>query len=79
MTVETSIEAGHGWAALPEPVRLAAHARCTAKQLQALKLAAAGYGSRRAGRILGISPDAYRARLNGGMNKIRDELGVVQE
>jgi hypothetical protein len=42
-------------------------------------LAAAGYGARRAGRILGISPSAYRARLDAGMLLIRDELGEVDE
>jgi hypothetical protein len=77
MTAGTSI--GHGWDAVPEPVRRAAQARCTSKQLDALMLAAAGYGARRAGRILGISPSAYRARLDAGMLLIRDELGEVDE
>lgn len=78
MEVEARI-ARAGWAGMPEPVRRAAQARCTPKQLDALKLAAAGYGARRAGRILGISPAAYRERLDAGMLKIRDELGVVEE
>lgn len=71
--------ADHGWAGLPESIRLAAEARCTPRQIDALKLAAAGYRTRRAGRILGISPEAYRARLNSGMHKIGDELGMVDE
>jgi hypothetical protein len=77
MTTDTEI--GHGWDALPEPVRLAAQARCTAKQIDALQLAAAGYDARRAGRILGISSAAYRERLDAAMLKIRDELGQLDE
>lgn len=77
MTSGTDI--GRHWDALPEPVRLAAQARCTDKQVDALQLAAAGYGARRSGRILGISPAAFRARLDGAMLKIRDELGAVEE
>ncbi|HEU5279975.1 MAG TPA: hypothetical protein VFU26_13875 [Gaiellaceae bacterium] len=77
MSADTDI--GHGWDALPQPVRLAAQARCTSKQIDALQLAAAGYGARRAGRILGISPAAYRERLDAAMVKIRDELRMVDE
>ena len=76
MTPDTDI--GRHRDALPEPVRLAAQARCTHKQVDARQLAAAGYGSRRAGRILSISPAAFRERLNGAMLKIRDELGVAE-
>ena len=70
---------GRHWDSLPEPVRQAARTRCTDKQIDALQLAAAGYGSRRAGRILGISPAAFKARLDGVMLKIKDELGVADE
>jgi DNA-binding CsgD family transcriptional regulator len=79
MTAETGITANHGWAALPETIRLAAQASCTPRQLDALKLAAAGYGARRAGRILGISLEAYRSRLKAAKLKIRDELDAVDE
>lgn len=75
----TATPTGHGWAGVPESIRSAAEARCTPRQLDALKLAAAGYSARRAGRILGISPAAFRARLDGAMLKIRDELGVAEE
>lgn len=64
---------------LPESVRVAAQARCTPKQLDALKLAAAGYSSRRGARILGISRDAYRARLDAGLDKLKSELGGRDE
>ena len=66
-----------GPAALPEPVRIAAQTCCTPKQLEALQLSAAGYGAKRAGRILGITPGAYRSRLDGAMLKLRDKLGAV--
>ena len=65
---------GHGWAGLPKTVRLAAQARCTPKQLDALKLAASGYGARRGARILGIGVDAYKARLRAGMDKVQHEV-----
>ena len=77
MTTEVGIPEGRGWGSLPESFRSTARERCTAKQLDALKLAAAGYGAKRAGRILDISPEAYRARLDGAMRKLRDELGEV--
>jgi DNA-binding CsgD family transcriptional regulator len=71
--------ARHGWAAMPESVRSAAQARCTPMKLDALKFTAAGYGARRVGRILGISPQAYKSRLDGAMLKIRDELDAPGE
>jgi DNA-binding CsgD family transcriptional regulator len=43
---------------------------CTAKQLEALRLVAQGYGTRRIARVLDITPQAVTARLDGARRRI---------
>lgn len=47
---------------------------CTPNELYALELYHRGFGYRTIGRILGISRDAARGRIERAMVKIRQEL-----
>jgi hypothetical protein len=47
---------------------------CTSREVEALKLRSIGYGTRRIGRALGISPRSVRDRLDGAARKIQAEL-----
>jgi DNA-binding CsgD family transcriptional regulator len=44
---------------------------CTPKQLEALRLVALGYGTRRIARVLNISPQAVTARLDGARRRLQ--------
>lgn len=46
---------------------------CTPQQHEALELKAHGYGLKRSARILGISPQAVAARLDGAYRRIKKE------
>jgi predicted DNA-binding protein (UPF0251 family) len=58
------------WADYPD--RQLAERVCTQKELDVLRLTAAEYGQRRAARILGISRDTLRHRLDNARRKIRN-------
>lgn len=62
------------WNDVPEEVRAAAEAVCTDKELEALKLAAAGYGQKRLAMTLGISRSSLRDRLMNAERKILNRL-----
>ena len=51
------------WEAVDPELRAKIEQRCTAKQVDALRLRAHGYGARRIARILGISPAAVKDRV----------------
>lgn len=58
------------WSTLPPDLRELAERVCTGKEVDALKLKAAGYGRRRIAVILGIGETSVRDRIRGGERKI---------
>lgn len=58
------------WNDIPPDLRKIINTVCTTKEIEALRLIAAGYGQRRAARILGISRDTLRHRLDNAKHKI---------
>lgn len=60
------------WATTTErEFRERAELRCTAKQLDVLKLVSHGYGYQRIGKILGISRGAARDRFDAGIANVK--------
>lgn len=67
------------WQGVPRELVELAEATCTAKELDALKLKAAGVSNRGISRALGISSATGRDRLERAFVKIRraaDEAGI---
>lgn len=58
---------------LPSDFWSTANKVCTTKELEVLNHMARGYGYRRIARILGISPEAVRARYERAHKKITAE------
>jgi hypothetical protein len=56
-----------------------AEAVCTSKQLEALRLHVAGYGARRSAKILGVSPQAVQARLDGAVRQMSARMSEHEE
>lgn len=71
-----SLDAQHGWHHVDPTIREVAESVCTPQQLDALKLLSHGYGSKRSARILGVSRDAVRYRIEAGSLRIEKELAL---
>lgn len=64
------------WDALSPELRELAARVCTEKELEALKLKAAGYGERRIAIVLNISRTSVRDRLRNGERKLLAASGA---
>jgi DNA-binding CsgD family transcriptional regulator len=64
------------WATIPPELREIIERACTPREIEALKLRAAGYGIRRIARALDLDPSTVRARLNRAERKIRAETAA---
>jgi DNA-binding CsgD family transcriptional regulator len=62
------------WSDVDPTVRAAAEAACTDKQIDVLKLMAAGYSIRRIGRALDIDERTARDRRDRALNNVNEEL-----
>lgn len=65
---------GAVWSGVDPELRAIVERVCTPKERDALELHMLGNGYKRIGRILGISRDAARARLDSARDKINKEL-----
>jgi DNA-binding CsgD family transcriptional regulator len=63
------------WEGVDPRLRALIERVCTTKEIEVLKLKAAGYGLRPMARILGISRSSVRSRLDAASQKIAKELG----
>jgi DNA-binding CsgD family transcriptional regulator len=59
------------WTKLDPDFRALAESVCTEKELEALRLTAAGYSQRRIAEVLGVGRQAVRDRLASAARKIR--------
>ena len=67
------------WSTLPPDLRKLAEEACTRKEIDALKLKAAGYGYRRIGVVLGIGATTARDRISRAERKILAALERFDE
>ena len=63
---------------VPPDLRKIIERVCTEREIEVLKLKAAGYGRRRMALILGLSESAIRSRLTSADRKIRAEVAAMR-
>lgn len=63
-----------GWAAIPPEQRALLEQLLTPQQLVAIRLHMNGAGYKRIGRMLGISPQAAQARVDGARRRLARHL-----
>lgn len=68
-----------GWADVSPDLREVIERVCTRRELEVLKMKAAGAGRRTISLALGISESAVRDRLNAAQRKIQAELDRLDE
>jgi len=65
-----------GWVGISAELRETIERCCTAKEIEVLKLKAAGAGRRRTALALGISESSVRDRLASAARKVRAEVAA---
>lgn len=66
------------WSSVDPDMRKIIERTCTAKQIEALKLKADGFGLRRIAQVLGITKEAVRSRLDSAELLIRKEVAAMR-
>ena len=67
---------GRGWDGVDPELRAIIERSCSARQIEALKLKAAGAGAKRIGAALGIDESAVRGLLRRAERRIRAEVAA---
>jgi DNA-binding CsgD family transcriptional regulator len=67
-----------GWEGISRDLREIIERVCSAKEIEVLKLKAAGAGRRRMALVLDISESAVRDRLSSAERKVRREVAALR-
>jgi DNA-binding CsgD family transcriptional regulator len=67
-----------GWEAVDPEMRAIIQRVCTPKQVEVMKMKAAGFGIKRMAQALSITPEAVRSRLTSAELRVRREVAAMR-